>query len=182
MDYKIDTLSKLIYQEIINKDLIAKGQRSIKVSGFIAFIMWFVAIVFFIFTTTYIHDHITKIILLCCGGLFILLGLLIPLIWITKINFSIKKYYLNIFQEKKIVLFKLSINIFNDIKMFENDDGSISIEKGNNNYLLSNINNLSLSTKFNLSKGKSYYLIISQSISEQIAEFIINKLENVWKI
>lgn len=181
MDSRVNYLSELIYKEINNVDLVAKGQRAIKVSGFIIFIFWCVGISFFIFTSSYMNkNQLEYVILMCFGGVFIIAGLIIPLLWIISINLKIKKYYLNVFNQQKNKLFKLSLHVFHDIKIFEKQDNTLEIEKDNRKYHLQT-NKLLLSTKFKLSKGKSYYLTISKFISDQIAEYIITEIENLWK-
>jgi hypothetical protein len=113
------------------------------------------------------------------GGAVILISLVIPIIWITITNLKFKKYYLNVFKEKKVELFKLSNSVFLDIKVFQNIDGSISVEKNDKIYKLSLSDEVPLKIKFKVPKGKSYYLIISKTISNQIAQFIFEKIEDI---
>lgn len=181
MNSQIQQLSLIINKNIFNRNLEERSRRSINISGLIIFIFWITAVVIFIIATTYVHNETLLIALFSIGSFFVILGFIIPLIWIMVINLKIKKYYVNIFNERKLELFKLLTCVFEQAKIYEDKNKKIFIEQNGRQHEILLGNNLILDMKFRLARGKTYHALISENISIQIAQYLIEQVNKLWE-
>jgi hypothetical protein len=83
-----------------------------------------------------------------------------------------KKYFKTVFKNKRNELFKLSTSVFPQIKIYETTNNSLELESDGKRIPIIEQDSPNVDLTLKLSKGKSYYSSILESVSNQIASHI----------